>query len=130
MMEQLPIINRGMWNLVSITITNQTLITIVMLRETTVSLTLLAPVQIMLVIIITVNTGKQEIKGIRALLIEQEGLRALQGLLVLLELPEQTVLQVLAELPEQTVLQVLTEQMGQQQLALMVSQVEVEESLS
>jgi hypothetical protein len=132
MMEQLPIINRGMWNLVSITIMNMTLTMLITTTRTQLpmSLTLLAPVKTMLVIIITVNTGKQEIKGIRALLIEQEGLRALQGLQALQVLLEATELQELPEPPEQTVLQALTEQMGQQQLALMVSQVEVEESLS
>jgi hypothetical protein len=93
-------------------------------------LTLLAPEQIMLVIIITENTDEQVIKDMRVILIKQEVLQDLQDLQELPELPEPMVLQELPELPEPMVLRALTEQMGQQQLVPMVSQVEVEESLS
>jgi hypothetical protein len=94
------------------------------------SLTLLALGMTMLVIITTVNTGERAMQGIPVIIMHLAGLLVLLELQVLRALPELTELQALMELPEQTVLQALTEQMGQQQLVLMVSQVEVEESLS
>jgi hypothetical protein len=111
---------------------NMTLTMLIMEARTQLpmSLTLLAPEPIMLVIITMVIIGKRAIKDMRVILTKQEVLLELQALQALRVLLEATELQEPPEPPEQTVLRALTEQMGQQQLVLMVSRVEVEESLS